>query len=89
MSILDGACSSLMDNTVTTEIQYGLAVCNNVCLITPYAGFEFAVDEPIKSRLGTRVSIGILLNLEYEHTQNPSSDETTSQRVQLNSKINW
>ena len=78
-----------MDNTVTTEIQYGLAVCYYVCLITPYAGFEFTVNEPIKSRLGTRVSIGILLNPEYEHTHNPSSDDATSQRVRLNSRITW
>ena len=89
MSILDGARASSMDNSVNTELKYGLSMCEQVCLITPYAGYDLTVDKPLKSRLGTRISVGSLLNLEYEHIYNPSSDNPTHQKVQFSSRFNW
>ena len=89
MSILDGGSSSSMNNTINTELQYGLTLCGTICSITPYAGYDFDADGADNSRLGTRLSVGSLLNFEFEHSHNPSSDETTSQRVQFNSRLSW
>ncbi len=89
MSILNGVGANSMDNSINTELQYGLALCNQTCLITPYAGYNFDADGADNSRLGTRFSVGSLLNLDYEYTNNPSSDTATNQKVQLNSRITW
>ena len=89
MSILDGAGSNTMDKTINTEFQYGLKVCGNICQVTPYAGYNYNLDKANSSRFGTRFSVGTLLNLEYEGSLNPSSDTTTNQKVQLNSRITW
>ena len=89
MSILDGARASSMDNTVNTELKYGLSMCGQVCLITPYVGYDLTVNKPLKSRLGTRISVGSLLNLEYEHIYNPTSEIATNQKIQLRSQISW
>ena len=89
MSILDGARSSSMDNIVNTELKYRLSMCGQVCLITPYAGYDFTIDSPLKSRLGTRISVGSLFNLEFEHSHNLSSVNSTYQKVQFNSRFSW
>ena len=89
MSILDGGGSSSMNNTINTELQYGLSLCGNVCLVTPYAGYDFDTDGADNSRFGTRLSVGSLINFDFEHTHNPSSDESTNQRVQFNSRLSW
>ena len=89
MSILDGGSSNSMNNTINTELQYGLTLCSTICSITPYAGYDFDADGADNSRLGTRLSVGSLLNFEFEHSHNPGSDETTSQRVQFNSRLSW
>ena len=89
MSILDGVDSNSMDNSINTEFQYGLSLCGNKCLVTPYAGYDFNADGADNSRLGTHLSIGSILNLNYEYTNNPSSNTATNQKVQLNSRITW
>ena len=89
MSILDGVGSNSMDKAINTEFQYGLKVCGNICQVTPYAGYNYNLDKANSSRFGTRFSVGTLLNLEYEGSHNPSSDITTKQKVQLNSRITW
>ena len=89
LSILDGASANSIDNKVNTEFKYGLSMCGQLCLITPYAGYDFTVDIPLKSRLGTRISVGSLLNLEYEHIYNPTSEIVTNQKIQLRSRISW
>ncbi len=89
MSILDGVGSNTMDKAINTELQYGLKVCGNICQVTPYAGYNYNLDKANSAQFGTRFSVGTLLNLEYEGSYNPSSDTTTNQKVQLNSRISW
>ena len=89
MSILDGVGSNSMDKVINTDLQYGLTLCGNKCLITPYVGYDYNLEKSNSSRFGTRFSVGTLLNLEYEGSHNPSSNTTTNQKVQLNSRISW
>ena len=89
MSIIDGTGSRSMENTVNTKLQYGFKVCKNTCLVTPYAGYNFDTDGISQSQIGTRISIGSLLNLEIEHTNRPNSEVPTNNKIQFNSRINW
>ena len=89
MSIIDGVGSKSLENTVNTKFQYGLSVCGETCLVTPYTSYDFDVNGLEKSQHGARFSVGSLFNLELEHTYNPNSKESTNQRVQFNSKLNW
>ena len=89
MSIIDGVGSSSRENTVYTRFQYGFSVCGNFCLVTPYAGFNFDSDGFNQSQLGARLSIGSLVNLDIERTQNPNTEVPTNQKIQFNSRFNW
>ena len=89
MSIIEGARSSSMENNLNTKLQYGFKVCENSCLITPYTGYNFDVDGISQSQLGSRLSIGSLLNLEVERVYNTNVEETINNKIQFSSKINW
>ena len=81
MSFLDDARANSIDNSVNTEFKYGLSLCGHSCLISPYAGFDFTVNKPLKSRLGMRISVGSLLNLEYERKHSLNSEHASSQQI--------
>ena len=83
MSIIEGAGSSSMDKLINTELQYGLSLCNNSCKVTPYAGYNFDVDGLDNSRVGARLSVGSLMNFNFEQTHDPDSEVTTNQQIQL------
>ena len=89
MSIIEGAGSSSMDKLINTELKYGLSLCNDICRVTPYAGYNFDVDGLNNSRVGAKFSVGSLLNLNFEQTNNPNSDVTNSQQIQFRSRLSW
>ena len=89
MSIIDGVGTSSLKNSINTTFQYGLSVCGETCLVTPYVSYDFDVNGLEKSQHGAKLSVGSLFNLEFEHTYNPNSKESTNQRIQFNSKLNW
>ena len=64
MSIIDRTGSCKKKYSVNTKLLYTFTVCGNSCLVTPYTRFNFNTDGLSQSQLGTRFSIGSLLNLE-------------------------
>ena len=89
MSIIDGVGSKSLENSINTKFQYGLSICGETCLVTPYTSFDFDVNGLDKSQLGARFSVGSLFNLEYKRTHNFNSDISPNQTISLNSKISW
>ena len=89
MSIIDNGSSGSMENSVNTELQYGLSICGTTCLVTPYAGYDFDTNGLSQSQLGVRLSIGTFMNLEVERTNNPISEVSTNQKVQFSSRFDW
>ena len=89
MSIIDGVDTKSLENSINTKFQYGLSICGEICLVTPYASYDFDVNGLEKSQHGAILSVGSLFNLELEHTYNPNSTVSTNQSVQFKSKLNW
>ena len=89
ISIIDSTRSSSMENSINTELQYGFSICGNKCILTPFAGFELDEEGLKQSQFGTQMTISSFMNIEFEHSYSSNAEDSTNQRVQLNSKFSW
>ena len=73
---------------IDAEIGYGLAALGGGGLLTPYAGLE-AWEGGAHSRLGARLAVGSLVDLELEGARREDADGPPEHRVLLRAGARW
>ena len=74
---------------VSTEIGYGFALGDESRKLNLYSNYEFDAETDDELLLGTSLSIGSKLGLDFEQTNKIGSSESAARKYQFNARLSW
>ena len=74
---------------ISSEIGYGFTLGDESRQFNLYSGYEFDASSDDELLLGTSVSIGSNLSLDFEQTNKIGSSDSTVRKYQFNARLSW
>ena len=74
---------------ISSEIGYGFTLGDESRQFNLYSGYEFDASSDDELLLGTSVSIGSNLSLDFKQTNKIGSSDSTVRKYQFNARLSW
>ncbi len=74
---------------ISSEIGYGFTIGDDTSKLNLYSGYEFDASSNDELLIGTNLSIGSNLRLDFERINKIGSPDSATNNYQFNARLNW